>query len=143
NGGYYDGNDPFNLPQLVVKDTQQVQRAAIVEQDVQPQTVGDDPALANIDTANLPQLRGYVATTPKPDASVALVSGQLDPLLSEWQYGLGRVTAWTSDTTNRWSSRWLEWPDFARFWSQVVGRSARPPDDPNRQLSVSIDGNQA
>jgi Ca-activated chloride channel homolog len=141
NGAYYDGNDPFDLPQLVLKDAQQVQRAAIVEQDVQPRVVSDSPALAGLDS--LPMLRGYVATTPKPQASVALVSGQLDPILSEWQYGLGRVMAWTSDANNKWSAQWVDWPDFGRFWAQVVERAGRPPDDPNRQLNVAIEGSQA
>jgi hypothetical protein len=64
-------------------------------------------------------------------------------VLSEWQYGLGRVLAWTSDARNRWSSRWLEWPDFSRFWAQLVKRSTRPPEDPNRQISVGVEGDQA
>jgi Ca-activated chloride channel family protein len=143
NGGYYDGNDPFNLPQLVLKDTQQVQRAAIVEQPTQLQAVSSSPALAGIDASSLPALRGYVATTPKPQTTVDLASNQSDPVLSEWQYGLGRVIAWTSDVSNRWSSEWLDWQDFARFWSQIVERAARPPDDPNRQVNVSVQGNQA
>jgi Mg-chelatase subunit ChlD len=143
NGGYYDGNDPFDLPQLVLKDTQQVQRAAIVEQNTQLQAASSSPALTGIDVANLPALRGYVATTPKPQTTVDLVSNQHDPVLSEWQYGLGRVIAWTSDVNNRWSADWLQWQDFARFWSQVVERAARPADDPNRQVNVSLQGAQA
>jgi Mg-chelatase subunit ChlD/uncharacterized membrane protein len=143
NGGYYDGNDPFNLPQLVLKDTQQVQRAAIVEQNTQLQAASSSPALTGIDVANLPALRGYVATTPKPQTTVNLVSNQHDPVLSEWQYGLGRVIAWTSDVNNRWSADWLQWQDFARFWSQVVERAARPADDPNRQVNVTMQGTQA
>src|SRR5262249_37363526 len=115
NGRYYDGNDAFDLPQLVVKETQQVQRAAIVEQDTQLIRVNSDPALEGIDINGLPTLRGYVATTPKPQSSVLLASRQIDPVLSEWQFGLGRVVAWTSDATNRWSSRWLEWSEFSRF----------------------------
>jgi hypothetical protein len=143
NGRYYDGNDPFDLPRLVVKETQQVQRAAIVEEDVKPLRISSDPALDGIDVNAMPQLRGYVATTPKPQSSVLLASRELDPVLAEWQYGLGRVMAWTSDVTNRWSSRWIDWPDFARFWAQVVKRTTRPPEDPNRQVSVQIDGNRA
>jgi hypothetical protein len=84
-----------------------------------------------------------VATTPKPQATVLLASSQLDPVLSEWQYGLGRVLAWTSDASNRWSSRWLEWPEFSSFWGQVVKRSVRPPEDPNRQIGVTIEGDHA
>jgi hypothetical protein len=72
-----------------------------------------------------------------------LASRQLDPVLSEWQYGLGRVMAWTSDAKNLWSSRWLEWPDFGRFWAQVVKRTDRPPEDPNRQVSVKIEADHA
>jgi Ca-activated chloride channel family protein len=143
NGRYYDGNDAFDLPQLVVKETQQVQRAAIVEQDTQLIRVNSDPALDGIDINGLPMLRGYVATTPKPQSSVLLASRQIDPVLTSWQFGLGRVMAWTSDATNRWSSRWLQWSDFSRFWTQVVKRTTRPPEDPNRQVSVAIEGNQA
>src|SRR5690606_37207105 len=87
-GRYYEGNDPFDLPRLVVKETQQVQRAAIVEEPFQPRRVTASPMLEGIDLGNLPQLQGYVATTPKPQTSVLLVSLELDPILSEWQFGL-------------------------------------------------------
>ena len=103
-GAYYDGSDPFNLPQLLVKETQQLQRAAIVENETQPVLVNSSPMLDAIDPRNMPALRGYVATTPKPESTVVLASGSSDPLLVEWQYGLGRVIAWTSDASNRWSS---------------------------------------
>src|SRR5919202_4456038 len=45
NGRYYDGNDPFDLPRLVVKETQQVQRAAIVEEDFKPVRISSNPTL--------------------------------------------------------------------------------------------------
>ena len=134
NGRYYDGNDPFDLPQLLVKETQQVQRAAIVEEDFTPaRRLHRAPRRTASTSSSAPQLRGYVATTPKPQSTVLLASRQLDPVLSEWQYGLGRVMAWTSDANNVWSSRWLEWPDFGQFWAQVVkrvdpaARGSQPP----------------
>jgi Mg-chelatase subunit ChlD/uncharacterized membrane protein len=142
-GRYYDGNDPFDLPQLLVKETQQVQRAAIVEEDFTPLPVSSDPALAGIDMRKAPPLRGYVATTAKAQSTVLLASRELDPVLSEWQYGLGRVMAWTSDAKNTWAANWLEWPEFGRFWAQLVQRTDRPPEDPNRQISVNVQGNQA
>jgi Mg-chelatase subunit ChlD/uncharacterized membrane protein len=142
-GRYYDGNDPFDLPQLLVKETQQVQRAAIVEEDFTPQTVISSPAIDGIDLGNAPQLRGYVATTPKPQSTVVLASGNLDPILSEWQYGLGRVMAWTSDANNVWASRWLQWADFGKFWAELVKRTDRQTEDPNRQIAVKVQGDQA
>lgn len=144
NGAYYDGSDPFNLPQLVVKETQQLQRAAIVEKDTQAVAIGQSPVLNGLDPSQLPPLRGYVATTPKPQSSVILSSTSADPLLTEWQYGLGRVVAWTSDVTNRWSAGWLAAPkSYGPFWSQVVKHTIRPPEDPNRQVAVSISGDVA
>jgi hypothetical protein len=143
-GAYYDGSDPFNLPQLLVKETQQLQRAAIVEKETQPVAVNSSPILDGIDPQQLPALRGYVATTPKPQSTVVLASSNSDPLLVEWQYGLGRVIAWTSDASNRWSATWLNSDQlFQPFWAQVVKRTIRPPEDADRQVSVSVAGNQA
>jgi hypothetical protein len=51
--------------------------------------------------------------------------------------------AWTSDAKNTWASRWLQWPEFARFWAQLVKRTSRPAEDPDRQLTVQIEGDQA
>lgn len=44
-GGYYDASDPFNLPQLVIKQTQQPQRQAIVVQHV---ALGPRPQYARL-----------------------------------------------------------------------------------------------
>jgi Ca-activated chloride channel homolog len=142
-GTYVEGNDLWNLPQLVVKQTQDVQRTAIVEQQTQPLVAASDAALSDVPVDEAPPLRGYVATTPKPESTVVLATPQGDPLLAEWQYGLGRVMAWTSDASNRWAADWLTWPGFETFWAQVVKRTLRPSDDPNRQVSVALTGSQA
>jgi hypothetical protein len=92
----------------------------LVERLVQPIAINDDVALAEIDTDELPLLTGYVATTPKSDANVILVSDSGDPLLANWRYGLGRTVAFTSETKPRWAEDWLQWPDFAKLWSQLV-----------------------
>ena len=42
------------------------------------------------------------------------------PLLVATHYGLGRTVAFLSDVKNRWSSQWLQWDGYGRFWSQVV-----------------------
>jgi hypothetical protein len=48
------------------------------------------------------------------------VTARDDPLLAQWQYGLGRSVAWTSDSTGRWAKDWLAWGGFSRFFSQLV-----------------------
>jgi uncharacterized membrane protein/Mg-chelatase subunit ChlD len=138
-GRYYEGNDPFDLPQLVVKETQEVARAAIVEEEFKPLQVGASPIMEGVDPAQFPSLRGYVSTTPKPSSQIILVSKLGDPLLSEWQYGLGRVVAWTSDAKNRWATDWVGWPDFNRFWAQMVKRTLPAPVDRNTSITVTPD----
>ena len=50
-----------------------------------------------------------------------LVTARDDPLLAQWQYGLGRSVAWTSDSTGRWAKSWIGWDEFSTFFSQMVG----------------------
>ncbi|MCC6174387.1 MAG: VWA domain-containing protein [Chloroflexi bacterium] len=142
-GRYFEGNDPFEVPQMVIKDTQEVARAAIVEEPFRPSQVGASPIFDGIDVSQMPPLLGYVSTTPKPTSQVLLVSNQVDPILSEWQYGLGHVVAWTSDAKNRWAQDWLTWPDFSRFWAQVVKRTIPAPVDRNLQVQIAPEGSTA
>jgi Mg-chelatase subunit ChlD len=142
-GRYFEGTDPFEVPQMVIKDTQEVARAAIVEEPFRATQVGASPILEGIDVSQMPPLLGYVSTTPKPTSQVLLVSGQGDPVLSEWQYGLGHVVAWTSDAKNRWAQEMVTWPDFGRFWAQAVKRTIPAPVDRNLQVQITPEGAQA
>jgi len=133
-GRYYDGNDPFDLPQLLVKETQQVQRAAIVEEDFTPLPIASNPATEGIDVRQAPQLRGYVATTAKPQSTVLLASRQLDPVLSEWQYGLGRVMACDVRREEPVGVALAGVAGLRRFWRRCqthrpTSRGSQPPGD--------------
>lgn len=140
NGRFYEGSDAMELPQILVKETLEVARTAIVEEPFQPIIVGSSPILDGFAPASLPDLRGYVAVTPKPASLVVLGSRQGDAILAEWQYGLGQVIAWTSDVQNRWAADWIEWSEFSRFWSQVVKRAVPARIDHNVQASVAFAG---
>ena len=38
-----------------------------------------------------------------------------DPLLVSWRYGLGKVTAFTSDLSGRWGKEWVTWPALPQW----------------------------
>ncbi|HVA26000.1 MAG TPA: VWA domain-containing protein [Chloroflexota bacterium] len=143
NGRYYDGNDPFDIPRLLLRETQLVAKPAIVEENFQPLQTNVSPILNGIDTSKLPDLKGYVATTPKPTAQPILASAQGDPNQSEWQYGLGRVVAWTSDTKGQWAADWIAWPEFAKFWTQVIKRTLPGEIEQNLQTTIVSQGDKA
>ncbi|MEA2652933.1 MAG: hypothetical protein QOI37_160, partial [Chloroflexota bacterium] len=118
-GRFYAATNPSTIPDIFLKETQQVSGQQIVEETFFPIQTSSSPILRGLD-AGMPQLRGYNGTTIKPAAQGVLVTARDDPLLAQWQYGLGRSVAWTSDTTGRWAKDWVGWTGFNRFVSQLV-----------------------
>lgn len=125
-GRFYLANNPNAIPQILLKETQQAARRAIVEEPFIPAIVGAHPILTGL--GPLPQLDGYVATTPKQAAQLVLISQEDDPVLAVWQYGLGRVAAWTSDALGLWTANWLRWSDAPRWWANLVTWTLPTPD---------------
>src|SRR5688572_27306084 len=118
-GRFYDAANPSSIPDIFLKETQQVSGQQIVEEPFFPILTSSSPILRGLDEG-LPRLRGYNGTTAKAAAQTVLVTARDDPLLAQWQYGLGRSVAWTSDTTGRWARDWVGWDGFSRFFSQLV-----------------------
>ena len=118
-GRFYDAANPSSIPDIFLKETQQVSGQQIVEEPFFPILTSNSPILRGLDDG-LPQLLGYNGTTAKPAAQTVLVTARDDPLLAQWQYGLGRSVAWTSDSTGRWARDWVGWDGFSRFFSQLV-----------------------
>ncbi|MEP7379411.1 MAG: VWA domain-containing protein [Chloroflexota bacterium] len=118
-GRYYAATDPASIPDIFLKETQQVSGQQIVEEDFFPILTSSSPILRGLEDG-LPQLKGYNGTTAKDAAQTVLVSSRDDPVLAQWQYGLGRSVAWTSDAQGRWATNWVAWSGFNKFFSQMV-----------------------
>jgi uncharacterized membrane protein len=140
-GRYYFTNRAATLPVIFAEETQLAMRSYIVEEPFYPVQTASSPILAGIDA--VPQLAGYVATSPKLAGRVILTTHQGDPLLAAWQYGLGRAVAWTSDATGRWGQQWVTWEGFSRFWSQVVRWTIVERADTPVEMTVTLEGEEA
>ena len=147
-GRYYETDDAGSLPRIFVKEAfaaselimegefrsiisseSEILKGLVGEERREEGSLGsaDVSASSSPDTSLLPTLRGYVGTSAKEDASVPITSDQDDPILSTWQYGLGRTLAFTSDVKPRWAVEWLKWEDFGKFWSQAIGWTLAAP----------------
>ncbi len=140
-GRFHFTDQAANLPQIFTQETVAIQRNYVVEERFFPTQTAPSPILTGI-TAT-PPLYGYVAASAKDTATVALQTPLGDPLLAQWQYGLGRSVAWTSDATGRWAREWVPWDGFAPFWNQAVrwtfgGRAAGGLD-----ATITLDGETA
>lgn len=142
-GRYYFTELPQNLPQIIFRELNVALKEAITEGSVQPHIQSPSPVLRGFAPQDVPQLGGYDLTTPKDDSVIALTSDSGDPLLAHWNYGLGRVLAFTSDTTQSWASRWLSWDSFSRFWSQAVRWTMATPVNPQLQPAITAESNTA
>lgn len=120
-GRFYAAANPGQIPDIFLKETQQVAGQQIVEEPFFPVLTSTSPILRGLGDGGMPQLLGYDGTTAKAAAQTVLVTARDDPLLAQWQYGLGRAVAWTSDATGKWAKSWVGWSGFSRFFSQLVG----------------------
>ncbi len=138
-GRFYFTNDMFTLPEIFAQESSIVQRYYITEETFQPKIMETEPLLTGI-TA-IPPLNGYVATTAKPHAGMALSSHRDDPVLAFWRYGLGQSIAYTSDAGGPWSGAWLQWNEWERFWAQAGRYVARVNRPARFQSSFDATGN--
>lgn len=142
-GRFYHCEDARTVPQIFALETKLADRSALNEEPFLPMTeVLESKMLAGIDFDSAPPLLGNVVAKAKPTSEVALTTEKGEPLLAHWRYGLGIAVAFTSDVDGRWSSEWLDWPEFSRFWAQVVRFASRSRNSTSR-LNVESKGNTA
>ena len=127
-GRYYDAADATTIPDIFLRETIRTAGEQIVEETFQPIPSASSEVLDGLDAGRLPQLLGYNATTAKGSATVSLLTGREDPLLAQWQYGLGRAVAWTSDARQQWATPWIGTPEFGTLTAQLVAWTLPPQD---------------
>ena len=125
-GRFYKVSDPQALPRIFTRETEMVSRSAAVEEYFQPRVAAPADFLRGVDVASAPFLHGYVATKLKPPPAQQILESELaEPILARWHVGLGWTLAWTSDVKNLWAVEWLRWPEWGRFWGQLVREHMR------------------
>jgi hypothetical protein len=143
-GRFYNVTNPKALPRIYQKEARSISRPLIFEQQTPWQPKINYPITEPVMglPEELPAITGIVLCTPKENELVEipivspLPTGQLNPVLAHWTYGLGRSVAFTSDAGRRWAKAWPDWQSYAAFWSQVIRWSMRPADRGNLTLNI-------
>jgi len=143
-GQGYTTLDASGIMRIFTQDTLMHTGRMIREDPFTPELKEKQPILAGFEDWDSPPLLGYVKTTRRTSAQVPLVTETGDPLLAHWRFGLGKVTAFTSDAKSRWASLWIaRWDGYGRFWSQVLRETARAPQGRLMDLSTRLEGDDA
>jgi Mg-chelatase subunit ChlD len=134
-GRFYPAQDMAEVPQIFVQETISAVGNYLIEEPFTPKYAASSSILEGLDQG-LPPLYGYNGTTVKETATTVLAGVDDAPVLAQWQYGLGRAVAWTSDVKGKWAKDWVRWPEFPRFAAQLVQWVV--PDETNDQLTTAI-----
>jgi Mg-chelatase subunit ChlD len=140
-GRYTYTSDAAALPRIFAAAESRTIRPDDVTGPIPVQVTASVPAVRSLLGARLPSVGGLDATTLKPRATAVITTGDVAtgptgvsaspgsagasryPVLAQWQYGLGRVVAWTpglaaagaADWAGRWAGEDGLWNDTLRW----------------------------
>lgn len=125
-GRSYHASDSRSVPRIFAAETTIVSRNLIVEETFVPAIAARNPIIEGIAQVDIPPLEGFVLSYQKNGAQMLLAGTGENPVLSSWQYGLGRSVAFTSDLRGKWAINWLGWPGYQQILAQAVRWAQRP-----------------
>ena len=148
-GRFYNVSNPKALPRIYQKEARMISRPLIFERAAPwaPNVRTFSEPITGIPN-DMPGITGLVQASVKENelVEVPIISplptgtGQINPILAHWTYGLGRAVAFTSDAGRKWTAGWRTWDSYAQFWSQVVRWSLRPVDKGNLTMTLRREG---
>ncbi|MGE0404764.1 MAG: VWA domain-containing protein [Candidatus Korobacteraceae bacterium] len=109
-----------DLPQVMSEEIRNAKISQIREEPVGVVAAQPSEATDGIDFAHAPKLLGFVRAKEQTGAETILTLEEGEPLLVRWQFGLGRVVAFLSDSGARWATNWVPWNSYGTFWPQIV-----------------------
>ncbi|MGE7090090.1 VWA domain-containing protein [Lysinibacillus sp. NPDC048646] len=138
-GRYYDVIDEQMIPSILSRETAMISRTYIEDNPFYPaiyHASGWNSLFAN----GVPQMNAYIGTTAKQGASVIAQSEKEDPVIAQWQYGLGKTFAFTSDSTGKWTGDWARWQEWGTFWQTIISQMLPSYNDVAYDVRLDTDG---
>jgi uncharacterized membrane protein len=135
-GNYYRTENARELPKIFDKETRLNTRTVRLRGQIGVSAGDPSPITGSLVGEHLPPLGGNVVTELKPGAEAALLGQDKDhppdPVLAQWQYGSGRVAAWTPGLTPAWAGEWLAHEELFQDAGRWVEHGvAAPPLTPS------------
>jgi Ca-activated chloride channel homolog len=111
-----------DLKKITLKDIRDYTGSNSVDRPFKPIVRQRRSILDGVDLLHAPSLTRYTRYTTKPGAEEILGIGEAgsDPLYVRWQYGLGQVGLFTSDSIEEWAGSWREPEGFDRLWANLT-----------------------
>ncbi len=142
-GRYYYTDVNNSIPRIFAQEVYISTKTYLLNEEFYPVVTSNNALLNGVMEEGCPPLMGYVAATAKPTADVILESHKQDPILTTWQYGLGRTVAWNSDGNNQWTAEYATWDNYPMLWSNIIQYVVSDTELGDDRLEVEKEGNAA
>ena len=142
-GRYYYTGIETDLPRIFAQEVYLSAKEYLNQREFTPVITQNSDILKNVISEGLPSMLGYIASTPKSTSTVHLMSDTKDPILTTWQYGLGRSAAFNSDGENKWTANYAGWNNYAVLWKNIIEWTIAGEEDNGEQFFVTQNGNTA
>ncbi len=109
-----------DLPQIFAEEIYLSNNEYLIDNPGPVYITSNDDVIREVVEEGVPGIKAYVATTVKERATQLLETQEGHPLLSYWQYGLGKTVAWTSDVTGNWSGDFFAWKNNPLLWNNLI-----------------------
>lgn len=142
-GRYYYTDVNNSIPRIFAQEVYLSTSTYLMNEEFYPTISSANDMLTGVFDEGCPALYGYIAATPKQTADVLLMSDREDPILSTWQYGLGRTVAWNSDGNNEWTAEYAGWENYPMLWSNIIQYVISDTELGDDTLEIEKGGNTA
>ncbi len=139
-GRFYYTDNLSSIPRIFAKETFMASRTYLNNKRFTPVVQSSHAILSGVYENGLPQLLGYIGATPKKTSKVILKTPEDDPILTVWQYGLGKAVAWNSDMNGKWSKEYISWDKNLKLWQNLLNWSIENYNSESLQLNTNVEG---
>ncbi|MDY4079962.1 MAG: VWA domain-containing protein [Clostridium sp.] len=142
-GRHYHTDQYTDIPRIFAREVLLSAGTYIINEEFTPSISSNSEILSGIDTKEgIPNLKGYIGTSIKDNATEILTSNHDEPILASYRYGIGKTVSWTSDINGEWSGDYLTWEEGAQLIKNAIYWTIPELSDEGK-LSISQDGNEA
>ncbi|MDP4145358.1 MAG: VWA domain-containing protein [Bacillota bacterium] len=143
-GRYYHTDIYTDMPRIFAKEIMLSTKAYLNNREFAPKITSQHSILTGVlEEGKLPSLLGYVGASKKDNATMIMASDEDDPILTAWQFGLGKTAAWNSDMSGKWSANFVNWDKNLRLWQNIINWTVENYGSGQGNAAVNVAGNEA
>lgn len=142
-GRYYYTDVGTGIPKIFTQEIILSGKSYLVNREFTPIITSQSELIEGLMEDEVPTLLGYVGASPKERSTVILQSDEGDPILTTWQYGLGRTVAWNTDANNEWTANWANWENYVQLWDNMINYVVSNTNLDGDSLEVEQEGSSA